>query len=201
MSAAMAALDRIHEIPSDRTRPFWKAKLISLALSIGTIILLILASGVVFVSDLIVQAIARQSCLLESVANCDLKDVQNCLLLADKCPLESQLLGVWRLWRWPISLGIVSLAFAFVYRYGPSRRQTDIPILSGAVFAAILWALFSALFRFYVLHIGNFSWAYGTIGTFIVLLLWLDLSSLVMLIGAQLNVTVGKAIKQAKIKG
>ena len=118
MSAAMAALDRIHEIPSARTRPFWKAKLISLALSIGTIILLILASGVVFVSDLIVQAIARQSCLLESVANCDLKDVQNCLLLAGNCPLESQLLGVWRLWRWPISLGIVSLAFAFVYRYG-----------------------------------------------------------------------------------
>ena len=124
MSGAMAALDRIHQIPSDRTRPFWKAKLISLALSIGTIILLILASGVVFVSDLIVQAIARQSCLLESVANCDLKDVQNCLQLADNCPLESQLLGVWRLWRWPISLGIVSLAFAFVYRYGeppPSR--------------------------------------------------------------------------------
>ena len=120
MSGAMAALDRIDEIPSDRTRPFWKAKLISLALSIGTIILLILASGVVFVSDLIVQAIARQSCLLESVANCDLTDVQNCLLLADNCPLESQLLGVWRRWRWPISLGIVSLAFAFVYRYGPA---------------------------------------------------------------------------------
>ncbi|MEP6517274.1 YihY/virulence factor BrkB family protein [Microcoleus vaginatus] len=200
MSAAMAALDRIHEIPSERTRPFWKAKLISLALSIGTIILLILASGVVFVSDLIVQAIARQSCLLESVANCDLKDVQNCLLLAGNCPLESQLLGAWRLWRWPISLGIVSLAFAFVYRYGPSRRQPDIPIVSGAVFAAILWALFSALFRFYVLHLGNYTWTYGTIGSFIVLLLWLDISSLVMLIGAQLNVTVGKAMKQPKLK-
>jgi len=200
MSAAMAALDRIHDIPSDRTRPFWKAKLISLALSIGTIVLLILASGVVFVSDLIVQAIARQSCLLESVANCDLKDVQNCLLLAGNCPLESQLLGVWRLWRWPISLGIVSLAFAFIYRYGPSRRQPDIPIVSGAVLAAILWALFSSLFRFYVLHLGNYTWTYGTIGTFIVLLLWLDLSSLVMLIGAQLNVTVGKAMKQSKLK-
>lgn len=200
MSAAMAALDRIHQIPSARTRPFWKAKLISLGLSIGTIVLLILASGAVFLSDLIVQAIARQSCLLESVANCNLKDVQNCLLLAGNCPLESELLAVWRLWRWPISLGIVSVAFAFVYRYGPSRHQADIPIFSGAVFAAILWALFSALFRFYVWHWGNFSWTYGTIGTFIVLLLWLDLSSLVMLIGAQLNVTVGKAMKQSKLK-
>ncbi|WP_373537428.1 YihY/virulence factor BrkB family protein [Microcoleus sp.] len=197
MSAAMAALDRIHKIPSDRTRSFVKAKLISIGLSIGTIVLLIIASAAVFVSDLIVQAIARQSCLLESVANCNLKDVQNCLLLAKNCPLESQLLAVWGLWRWPIALGIVSVAFAFVYRYGPSRHQANIPIFSGAVFAAILWALFSALFRFYVVHLSNFTWAYGTIGTFIMLLLWLDLSSLAMLLGAQLNVTVGKAMKQS----
>lgn len=195
MSAAMAALDRIHEIPIDRTRSFLKAKLIALALSIGTIILLIIASGAVFVSDLIVQAIARQSCLLESVANCNLKEFKSCLLPATSCPLESELLAIWWLWRWPSSLGIVSVAFAFVYRYGPSRHQRDIPIFSGAVFAAILWALISALFRFYVLHLGNYSWTYGTIGTFIVLLLWLYLCSLVMLIGAQLNVTVGKAMK------
>ena len=194
MSAAMAALDRIHEIPSDRSRAFWKSKLISLGLSIGTILLLILASGAVFVSDLIVQALARQSCLLESVANCDLKDVQSCLLPAQSCPLESQLLAVWRLWRWPTSLGIVSVAFAFIYRYGPSR-SSETPIFSGAIFAAILWAFFSAAFRFYVLHLSNFNWTYGTIGTFIVLLLWLYLSCLAMLIGAQLNVTVGKAMK------
>jgi membrane protein len=201
MSAAMAALDRIHQIPLDRMRPFWKSKLISLGLSLGTILLLILASGAVFVSDLIVQAVARHSCLLESVANCDLKDVQSCLLPAASCPLESQLLAVWWLWRWPTALGIVSVAFAFIYRYGPSRRQAGIPIFSGAIFAAILWALFSAVFRFYVLHLSNFNWTYGTIGTFIVLLLWLDLSCLAMLIGAQLNLTVGKAMKQSKISG
>jgi len=195
MSAAMAALDRIHEISPDRTRSFLKAKLIALALSIGTIILLIIASGAVFVSDLIVQAISRQSCLLESVANCNLKEFKSCLIPATSCPLESELLAIWGLWRWPSSLGIVSVAFAFVYRYGPSRHQRDIPIFCGAVFAAILWALMSALFRFYVLHLGNYSWTYGTIGTFIVLLLWLYLCSLVMLIGAQLNVTVGKAMK------
>jgi len=200
MSAAMAALDQIHQIPAAQTRPFVKAKLISICLSLGTIVLLIIASAVVFFSDLIVQIIARQSCLLESVANCNLKDLKSCLLFVPDCPLESQLLAIWRLWQWPSSLGIVSVAFAFVYRYGPSRHQADIPIFSGAVFAAILWALFSALFRFYVLHLSNFSWTYGTIGTFIVLLLWLYLSCLAMLSGAQLNVTVGKAMKQS-IKG
>ncbi|MCC3413859.1 MULTISPECIES: YihY/virulence factor BrkB family protein [unclassified Microcoleus] len=197
MSAAMAALDQIHQIPATQTRSFVKAKLISISLSIGTILLLILASGVVFVSDLIVQAIARQSCLLESVANCNLKDVKSCLMFLPDCPLEAQLLGVWRLWRWPSTLGIVSLAFAFVYRYGPSRRHPETPIFSGAVFAALLWAMLSGLFRFYVLNLGNYNWTYGTIGTFIVLLLWLYLCCLAMLIGAQLNVTVGKAMKQS----
>ena len=198
MSAAMAALDQIHQIPAAQTRPFIKAKLVSICLSIGTILLLILASGVVFFSDLIVQAIARHSCLLESVANCNLKDVQNCLLLAGNCPLESELLAIWRLWRWPSTLGIVSLAFAFVYRYGPSRHDSETPIFSGAVLAALLWALLSGLFRFYVLNLGNYNWTYGTIGTFIVLLLWLYLCCLAMLIGAQLNVTVGKAMKQSR---
>ncbi|MDF0555335.1 YihY/virulence factor BrkB family protein [Kamptonema sp. UHCC 0994] len=196
LSAAMAALDQIHQIPTAQTRPFWKAKLVSIALSIGTIMLLILACGVVFVSDLIVQVVARQSCLLEAVSNCELQDVYNCQLLPiQSCPLESHLLAIWKLWRWPITLGIVSSAFAFIYRYGPSRHHRGTPILPGAILAAIFWAGISGLLRFYVSHFANYNWTYGTIGTFIILLLWLNFSSLVMLLGAQLNVTVGKAMK------
>lgn len=199
LSAAMAALDQIHQIPSEQARPFWKAKLVSIGLSIGTILLLILACGVVFVSDLIVQIVARQSCLLEAVQNCQLDNLENCSLLAvPNCPLESQLLRGWRHWRWPITLGIVSVTFAFVYRYGPSHRQPNTPIFPGAVLSAILWAVLSSLFRLYVSHFGNYNLTYGTIGTFIILLLWLYLSSLVMLLGDQVNVTVGAAMRKLK---
>ncbi|HLO47134.1 MAG TPA: YihY/virulence factor BrkB family protein [Kamptonema sp.] len=196
LSAAMAALDQIHQIPPAQTRPFWKAKIVSIILTFGTILLLILACGVVFISDLIVQLLARQSCWLEAVSNCELQNVQNCQLLPiQNCPLESSVLAIWQLWRWPITLGIVSMAFAFIYRYGPSRHHPGTPLLPGAILAAIFWAGISSLLRIYVYHFGNYNWTYGTIGTFILLLLWLNFSSLVMLLGAQLNVTVGKAMK------
>ncbi|NEP46242.1 MAG: YihY/virulence factor BrkB family protein, partial [Okeania sp. SIO2H7] len=106
-----------------------------------------------------------------------------------------QLLETWNQLRWPITLGIVSLAFAFIYRYGPSKSRKGIPIIPGAVLAALMWAIISNGFRIYVLHFGNYNKTYGALGTFIILLLWLYLSSLVVLIGAQLNVTVGEKIK------
>jgi len=196
LSAAMTALDQIHQIPAAQTRPFWQAKLVSIGLTIGTILLLILACGVVFVSDLLVQIVARQSCLLDAISNCQLENVYNCRLVkVPNCPLESNLLAVWDLWRWPITLGIVSITFAFIYRYGPSRHRQGIPIFPGAILAAIFWAGFSGLLRFYLSNFANYNWTYGTIGTFIVLLLWLNFSSLVMLLGAQLNVIVGKEMK------
>lgn len=168
LSAAMTALDQIHKIPSGQTRPFWKAKLISIGLTIGTIVLLMLASTLVFVGDLIVRQLAEVS-LLETF---------------------------WRLLTFPLALGIVSMAFAFVYRFGPSQWSPGKPIFPGAVLAAISWALLSGLFRLYVDQYGNYNRAYGAVGAVIVLLLWLYMSSLVMLIGDQLNVTVGESMQQ-----
>ncbi|MGB3509593.1 MAG: YihY/virulence factor BrkB family protein [Microcoleaceae cyanobacterium] len=196
LSSAMAALDQIHQVPAEKKRPFWKAKLISLALTIGTLILLIIASGLVLVSDLVVEMISRQSCLLETLPNCPPDRVASCLFQepVDNCVLKSRLLATWSQLRWPITLGIVSTAFAFVYRFGPSSRRKGTPILAGAIIAALMWAGASNLFRLYVLHFGNYNRTYGAIGTFIILLLWLYISSLVVLIGAQLNVTVGEAI-------
>jgi membrane protein len=173
LSAAMTALDQIHQIPPDKTRPFWKAKLISLGLTIGTIVLLILASTLVFVGDLIVRSIAQRS-----------------------SALEPGLLTAWRLFTWPLALSIVSTAFAFVYRFGPSQWSPSKPILPGAVLAAVSWATLSGLFRMYVSHFGNYNRAYGAVGAVIVLLLWLYMSSLVLLIGDQLNVTVGESMQQ-----
>lgn len=176
ISAAMRALDRIHEIPHRSGRPFWKAKLISIGLTIGTIVLLVTASWLVFISDLIVSNVALQS----------------------GGALGTWVLSTWRLLSWPLALGIVSAAFAFVYRFGPSRWNSGQPILPGAILAALSWAFISLLFRLYVSHYGNYNRVYGAIGAVIVLLLWLYLTSLIMLIGDQLNVTVGKRMQQRR---
>jgi membrane protein len=67
--------------------------------------------------------------------------------------------------------------------------------MPGAILASVLWALVSNLFRLYVYYFGKFNITYGTIGAFIVLLLWLQISSLIMLLGAQLNVIVGDEMR------
>jgi membrane protein len=173
LSAAMNALDQIHEIPLQQTRPFWKAKLISLGLTIGSIVLLVTASFLVFISGWLVGIVAQQSGV-------------------------GILLTLWRLLSWPLALGIVATAFAFIYRFGPSRWTQGTPIMPGAVLAAISWAILSALFRLYVANFGNYNKVYGAVGAVIVLLLWLYMTSLVLLLGDQLNVTVGKAMQGAK---
>lgn len=171
LSSAMFAFDQIAQIPPEQARPFWKAKLISLGLTIGTIVLLLVASFLVFISDWILQ------------------------LVVSKVNTLSILLVVWRLLSWPLALGIVAVAFAFVYRYGPSRWTQGTPIMPGAVLAAVSWAVVSALFRLYVADIANFNRTYGTIGAVMVLMLWLYLSALVLLVGNELNVTVGEDMR------
>jgi len=176
LSAAMTALDQIHQIPPEQTRPFWKAKLVSLGLTIGTILLLVTASFLVFLSDLLLNFFVFQSRL-------------------------SFLLVIWRLLSWPLALGIVAAAFAFVYRYGPSRWNSGTPMLPGAVLAAVSWAILSALFRLYVANFGNYNQVYGAVGAVIVLMLWLYMSAAVLLVGDQLNVTVGEAMQRRGVTG
>jgi len=172
LSAAMNALDQIYQIPSTKMRPFWKAKLVSIGLTIGTIVLLLAASTLVFISDVAVRIVAFRS-----------------------GEFQGGVLTGWRLLSTPLALGIVVIAFAFIYRYGPSRWPAGTPILPGAILAALFWAILSGLFRFYVSQFGQYSRVYGAIGAVIVLLLWLYLCSLALLIGAQLNVTVGENMR------
>ena len=175
LAAAMAALDQIHQIPRSQMRPFWQARVVAVGLTIGAILLLLSALCLMFVSDIVVHNLAQHSGIL-----------------------QLELLRLWRLLTFPLVLSIMSLTFGFIYRYGPSRWHPGQPIMPGAVIAAILWAILSMLFRLYVSHFGNYNQVYGTVGAVIVLMLWLYLSSLVLLIGDQLNVTVGKRMAQVE---
>lgn len=173
LSAAMNAFDQMHQIPPEETRPFWKAKLVSLGLTIGSILFSVLASFLVFVSDWLVKIIVAHSG-------------------------ASILLTLWRLLSWPLALGIIATGCALIYRYGPSHWAKGTPIMPGAVLAAISWAIVSAMFRLYVTNFGNYNKVYGAVGAVIVLLLWLYMTSLVLLLGDQLNVTVGEAMQQGR---
>jgi membrane protein len=171
ISTAMTALDQIHQIPPEQMRPFWKSKLVSLGLTVGTILLFVLASFLVFMSDLLLGMLVNGSSSLEF------------------------LLHLWQLLRWPLALCIVASAFSFVYRYGPSVWNVGTPMMPGAIVAAVFWAILSALFRAYVANFGNYNKVYGAVGAVIVLMLWLWMSAAVLLVGDQLNVTVGEQMR------
>jgi membrane protein len=174
VSTAMTALDQIHQVPPDKIRPFWKAKLISLGLTVGTMLLLVLASFLVFISDLFLAMAVREN---------------NSLIF---------LFDIWELLRWPLALSIVAFAFGFVYRYGPSIWNPGTPMMPGATLASLFWAILSALFRLYVANFGNYNKVYGAVGAVIVLMLWLWMSAFVLLVGDQLNVTVGEDMRSRK---
>jgi len=110
--------------------------------------------------------------------------------------VSSFLVSTWRLLSFPIALSIVAIAFAFVYQFGTSNRAKNIPLIPGAVLAAISWAIVSVVFRYYIFYAGMYNKIYGALGAVIILMLWLYLSSLVMLLGEQVNVIIGEAIEK-----
>jgi membrane protein len=172
LSTAMAALDEIHQTPRKLKRPFWKARLVAILLTVGAILLLVLAAALIFVSDVAIRMIAHQS-----------------------GGFSGSLLLIWWFLSFPLALMTMAVLFAFVYRFGPSRWTVGQPIMPGAVLAAIVWAVLSNGLRVAARYIGS-NQIYGVVGTVIVLLLWLYMSSLALLIGDQINVTVGREMRR-----
>ena len=90
--------------------------------------------------------------------------------------------------RWPVVLVAITIVLAFLYRFGPSRDEARWRWVSlGGAFAVIAWLIGSAAFSWYVGHFGNFNKTYGSLGAAMGFMTWIWLSSLVILIGAQVN--------------
>ena len=255
LSAAMNALDRIHQVSESDKRSYLQTKTIAVSLTVLTLIFLIIACFLLWIGDFLLQIALKQSwnalflstwkifsiiviiavvttgagiifqfqtnlkrrrdrelkstvialiVLLTAVAiqliyACYLT-IQNLIVNSNlELALSGILVDLWRFLGFPIALGIVAIAFSLIYRYGSSQRTKNIPTFPGAILAAISWAIVSLIFRFYVSHIGIYSKIYGAVGTVIILMLWLYLTSLVMLIGEQVNKIVGEAINCDRI--
>ena len=90
--------------------------------------------------------------------------------------------------RWPAMFVMVIVALAILYRYGPSRRIAKWRWLSvGSVFAAVSWLAVSVLFSWYLGNFANYNATYGALGAVVGLMMWMWLSTIVVLVGAELN--------------
>jgi membrane protein len=90
--------------------------------------------------------------------------------------------------RWPAMFVVVAVVLAFVYRYGPSRNWARWQWVSwGGAAAAFLWIPVSQLFSFYVANFANYNKTYGSLGAVIGFMTWIWISSIIVLMGAELN--------------
>jgi membrane protein len=97
-------------------------------------------------------------------------------------------LPIVRYLRWPVMFALMILGLSVLYRYGPSRRLAKWRWLSvGSVFAAIAWLAMSLLFSWYLGNFANYNATYGALGAVVGLMMWMWLSIIVVLVGAELN--------------
>lgn len=90
--------------------------------------------------------------------------------------------------RWPILYGVVVLGLACIYRYGPSRDNAQWRWLTwSSALAAAVWLVGSMLFSWYVAHFGTYNETYGSLGAAVGFMTWVWLSTIVVLVGAEIN--------------
>jgi membrane protein len=104
--------------------------------------------------------------------------------------------------RWVLLVVLIIVALAVVYRLAPDRDAPQFKWTSvGALVAAVLWVLGSLAFSLYVNNFGSYNKTYGTLAGVVILLLWLYLTSYIILLGAEINAESEKQTKQDTTKG
>jgi membrane protein len=102
--------------------------------------------------------------------------------------LGSTALTVWSIAKWPVLIVIVSLMLAILYYAAPNVKQPGVQWVSpGGVLAVLIWLVASALFALYVTHFGSYNKTYGSLASVIIFLVWLWLTNVAILLGAEFN--------------
>lgn len=152
-----------------QTRSILMQRLVSLVIVIVTTLLLLIAVTLIILGEVALHNIIQ----------------------ADRLTFYLILFGQW----------IVLLAFCFCfisfnYYMGPKRHKGWRLFSAGSIFATILTIITSVLFAYYVNNFGNYNKLYGSIGTLIVIMLWIYINSLILLLGFDLNASILKAKKE-----
>ena len=158
MKAIIDALNVVYE--EKEKRGFIKLNLVSLAFTLASIASLLLALGAVVVLPLFLSRMG-----LSSITD-----------------------TLFRVGRWPVLLALVVVGLALIDRLAPSRREPRWQWLTvGSIFAAAAWLGSFALLSWYLANFAHYDAAYGSLGAGIGLMMWMWVSSIVILFGAQLN--------------
>ena len=168
VTAIITALNRAYDI--EEWRPWWRRRLVAIALTLA------LATFVVIAFVLVIGGgdVARWA--------------------AGQVGVASPPAAIWTFLQWTVALVLVVVAVDLVYYLAPHADAPFVWITPGALVATFLWLLASAGFKVYVQNFGNYTAVHGAIGAVIVLMLWFYLSGLALLLGAELNAEIDKAL-------
>ena len=164
------ALDIAYDVTDDR--PFWKTRLLAIALAAIIGSLLLASLGVMVVGPRFGEWLAR------------------------RVELSAVFVAAWPVLRWILAICFTILAVEVLYYLAPNVKQRFGATLPGAVLSVLVWNGFSFLLGYYFRHWANLNRTYGTLGGFIAFMTWLYWTSFVLLVGAELNAELAKESKQ-----
>jgi membrane protein len=107
----------------------------------------------------------------------------------------------WKTLQWPVVFVLVATAIGLIYHFAPNVEQEFVLLTPGSVVATAFWLLGSLGFRIYVVNFGSYNETYGAIGGVMVLLLWLYISGLAVIIGAETNAEIEHASEHGQAAG
>jgi membrane protein len=162
VSAFGRGMNRIYEI--DEGRPIWKLRPAMLLVTLITVVLTALVA-----LGLVLTGAAAQA-------------------VGDAIGLGSTVVTIWNITKWPVLLAMVILIVALLYYATPNVKQPKFRWISvGATVAILTWLLASAVFGLYVANFSSYDKTYGSLAGVIVFLLWLWITNLALLFGAELD--------------
>lgn len=161
MEAIISSLNTAYQAGSHRS--WWKERILAIALTVGLATFILMALVIVFFEGTITNHIA------------------------EVYGFGSAFRTFGTLAQWPIAAAFVLMGLDLIYYFAPNISQRWRWVTPGASIAVILWLLISFGFRVYVTRYANFSATYGTLGSFMVLMLWLYLTSATILLGGVIN--------------
>ena len=159
-SAGMKAMIAGINVAYDQieTRKFLKLRGLALLLTLGAIVTMAVAIGIIVVLPVVTGLLGPAGRILLAIV------------------------------RWPLLAGLMLVGVGVLYRFAPNRRDAKWRwVTAGSVVATLLWLLGSGVFSLYVNSFATYNRTYGVLGAVIILLTWLFLSSFVVLLGAELN--------------
>jgi membrane protein len=175
VAAFMRASNAIWDV--EEGRPVWK----TLPTRVGTTVVLLVLLAITAVGVTLTGGLA--------------KEVGGLIGLSDTA------VSVWNIAKWPVLLLIVSLMFAILYWAAPNVKHPKFQWVSpGGILAVVIWIVASAAFAFYVANFGSYNKNYGALGGVIVFLMWLWISNIAVLLGAEFNAELerGRQIEAGK---